>query len=81
MKAQTWHGGAHFTLDDIPDPEPSPGYVVVKIDTTGICGTDVHVTQGLFPKIRRRYWATKVPEPSSKLATGFPTNVSVNVCA
>ena len=50
MKAQTWHGGANFTLDDIPDPEPPPGFVVVEIDTTGICGTDVHVTQGLFPK-------------------------------
>ncbi|MYA59924.1 MAG: alcohol dehydrogenase catalytic domain-containing protein, partial [Chloroflexi bacterium] len=50
MKAQTWHGGAHFTLDDVPDPQPSPGYVLVEIDTTGICGTDVHVTQGLFPK-------------------------------
>ena len=50
MKAQTWHGGAHFTLDDIPDPEPQAGYVLVEIDTTGICGTDVHVTQGLFPK-------------------------------
>ena len=50
MKAQTWHGGAHFTLDDIPDPELSAGYVLIEIDTTGICGTDVHVTQGLFPK-------------------------------
>ena len=50
MKAQTWHGGAHFTLDEVPDPEPPAGYVLVEIDTTGICGTDVHVTQGLFPK-------------------------------
>ncbi len=49
MKAMTWHGGNHFTLDDVPDPEASPGFVVVKIDTTGICGTDVHITQGLFP--------------------------------
>ena len=49
MKAMTWHGGANFTLDNVPDPEPSPGYVIVKIDTTGICGTDVHITQGLFP--------------------------------
>ncbi len=49
MKAMTWRGGNYFTHDDVPDPEPSPGYVVVKIDTTGICGTDVHITQGLFP--------------------------------
>ena len=50
MKAMTWHGGAHFTLDDVPDPEALPGFVVVEIDTTGICGTDVHITQGLFPQ-------------------------------
>ena len=50
MKAMTWHGGARFTYDDVPDPEPSTGYVVVKIDTIGICGTDVHITQGLFPQ-------------------------------
>ena len=49
MKAMTWHGGNHFTLDDVPDPEVNPGFVLVKIDTTGICGTDVHITQGLFP--------------------------------
>ncbi|MCY4474569.1 MAG: alcohol dehydrogenase catalytic domain-containing protein [Chloroflexi bacterium] len=49
MKAMTWHGGNHFTLDDVPDPEVKPGFVLVEIDTTGICGTDVHITQGLFP--------------------------------
>lgn len=49
MKASTWHGGNSFTLDDIPDPQPAPDAVVVQIDTTGICGTDVHITQGLFP--------------------------------
>ena len=23
--------------------------VLVKIDTVGVCGTDVHITRGLFP--------------------------------
>ena len=49
MKAMTWQGGNRFTHDDVPDPSAEPGYVVVKMDTTGICGTDVHATQGLFP--------------------------------
>ena len=49
MKAMTWQGGNRFTLDDVPDPVAEPGFVVVKMDTTGICGTDVHATQGLFP--------------------------------
>lgn len=49
MKAMTWHGGNCFTHDEVPDPVAKSGFVVVKIDTTGICGTDVHITQGLFP--------------------------------
>jgi len=49
MRLMTWHGGDKFTLDQMPDPEARPGRVVVKVDTIGVCGTDVHITQGLFP--------------------------------
>ena len=49
MKAATWRGGARFTLDDVPDPKPGPGQALVAVHAAGICGTDVHATQGLFP--------------------------------
>ena len=49
MKQVTWHGKNVFTLDDVPDLNPQEGWVKIKIDTVGICGTDVHITQGLFP--------------------------------
>ena len=49
MKQVTWHGKNIFTLDDVPDLNPQEGWVKIKIDTVGICGTDVHITQGLFP--------------------------------
>ncbi|MBI4220791.1 MAG: alcohol dehydrogenase catalytic domain-containing protein, partial [Chloroflexi bacterium] len=49
MKAAVWHGGAKFVIEDKPDPSPGPGQVVVRVDTVGVCGTDVHITQGLFP--------------------------------
>ncbi len=49
MRLMTWHGGDKFTLDTVPDPVAREGRVVVKIDTIGVCGTDVHITQGLFP--------------------------------
>ncbi len=49
MKVATWHGGTRFTLDEAPDPSPGPGEVIVEVGTVGICGTDVHITQGLFP--------------------------------
>jgi 2-desacetyl-2-hydroxyethyl bacteriochlorophyllide A dehydrogenase len=49
MRVATWQGENRFTLDDVPDPVPGKGQVLVAVDTAGICGTDVHATQGLFP--------------------------------
>lgn len=49
MKVATWHGENRFSIDHAPDPAPGPGEVVVAVHTAGICGTDVHATQGLFP--------------------------------
>jgi threonine 3-dehydrogenase len=30
-------------LRDVPDPEPGPGEVLVRVARTGICGTDLHI--------------------------------------
>ena len=49
MRAATWHGDNRFTLDDLPEPAPGPGQVLLAVHTAGICGSDVHATQGLFP--------------------------------
>jgi L-iditol 2-dehydrogenase len=49
MKLATWRGGTRFTIDEVPDPTPGPGEALVAVHTAGICGSDVHATQGLFP--------------------------------
>jgi L-iditol 2-dehydrogenase len=49
MRVGTWRGGAHFTIDEVPEPAPGPGQALVAVHAAGICGTDVHATQGLFP--------------------------------
>jgi L-iditol 2-dehydrogenase len=49
MRLATWRGAARFTIDEVPDPVPGPGQALVAVHTAGICGTDVHATQGLFP--------------------------------
>src|SRR5438874_4300995 len=49
MKVATWQGADRFTIDTAPEPVAGPGQVLVAVHTAGICGTDVHATQGLFP--------------------------------
>jgi L-iditol 2-dehydrogenase len=49
MKVATWRGESRFTIDEAPDPAAGPGQVVVSVQAAGICGTDIHATQGLFP--------------------------------
>jgi len=49
MKVATWRGGSRFTLDEVPEPVAGPGQALVSVGAAGICGTDVHATQGLFP--------------------------------
>lgn len=45
-------GGEPLTLETLPDPEPGPGEMVLKVGRCGICGSDVHLTQehGWYPE-------------------------------
>ena len=49
MRVATWRGGSEITIDTVPDPRPAPGQLLLKVHSSGICGTDIHKTQGLFP--------------------------------
>ena len=50
MKAAVVH---EFTsplrLEDIAKPEPAPGKIVVKIEASGLCHTDIHAAHGDWP--------------------------------
>ncbi|MCY7343624.1 MAG: zinc-dependent alcohol dehydrogenase [Pseudonocardia sp.] len=36
-------------LQELPVPEPGPGQVLVRIETTGLCHTDIHAAHGDWP--------------------------------
>jgi alcohol dehydrogenase len=38
-----------WQIRDVPDPQPGPGQVLVKMRASGICYTDVHETLGHLP--------------------------------
>ena len=47
MKALVYHGPGHKAWEDVPDARlEEPTDVVVRVDTTTICGTDLHILQG-----------------------------------
>ena len=35
--------GEGLWLEDVPQPEAGPRDVLIKVDRTGICGTDLHI--------------------------------------
>lgn len=38
--------GQPLVIEDIPDPEPLEGEVIIKVARCGVCGTDLHGTSG-----------------------------------
>ena len=36
-------------IQDLPVPEPGPGQVLVRIETSGLCHTDIHAAHGDWP--------------------------------
>jgi threonine dehydrogenase-like Zn-dependent dehydrogenase len=50
MKAVTWHGKRDVRVDSVPDPAlKEPEDVIVKITSSGICGSDLHLYEVLGP--------------------------------
>jgi (R,R)-butanediol dehydrogenase/meso-butanediol dehydrogenase/diacetyl reductase len=52
MKAARWHGRRDVRLEEVPEPRPAPGELLIEVSYCGICGTDLEEYQagpGLIP--------------------------------
>jgi alcohol dehydrogenase, propanol-preferring len=50
MKAAIVHDFTKLlSLDEVPTPEPGHGQVLVKVETSGLCHTDIHAAHGDWP--------------------------------
>jgi len=50
MKALCWHGRRDIRVDDVVDPKIEDSRdVTVKIIATAICGSDLHLYNGVMP--------------------------------
>ncbi|MFE9747689.1 zinc-dependent alcohol dehydrogenase [Saccharothrix saharensis] len=52
MKAVTWHGKRDVRVDTVPDPIlKEPTDIIVRITSTGLCGSDLHLYEVMGPFI------------------------------
>ena len=49
MQAAVFRGPGLLALEERPIPVPGPGEAVIRVTTTTICGTDVHIVRGEYP--------------------------------
>jgi alcohol dehydrogenase len=53
MRAVVFQGQGHKSVQDVPDPQVTDdGDVIVQVDATTICGTDLHILSGDVPSVR-----------------------------
>ncbi|HZU24517.1 MAG TPA: zinc-dependent alcohol dehydrogenase [Bryobacteraceae bacterium] len=52
MKALCWHGAKDVRVDRVPDPKLlNPRDAIVRITSTAICGSDLHLYDGYIPTL------------------------------
>jgi len=50
MKAAVVHDfNRPLAIEDVPTPEPGPDEMLVRIETSGLCHTDIHAARGEWP--------------------------------
>jgi threonine dehydrogenase-like Zn-dependent dehydrogenase len=53
MKAVCWHGAKDVRVDNVPDPKIlNPRDAIIKITSTAICGSDLHLYDGFIPTMK-----------------------------
>lgn len=53
MKAICWHGTNDVRCDNVADPKiADPGDVIIRVTSTAICGSDLHLYDGFMPTMQ-----------------------------
>jgi 2-desacetyl-2-hydroxyethyl bacteriochlorophyllide A dehydrogenase len=83
MRALVVREPGRYAVEDLPEPAPGPGEVLVEVAAAGICGSDLELVDGRRPAAYVRYpvvpgheWAGRVvragPGAQGSLAPGDP---------
>jgi len=49
MRATVFHGPGDIRVEDVPRPHAGPGEALIRVTTTTICWTDLHIVKGEYP--------------------------------
>jgi len=54
MKAVCWYGANEVRVETVPDPKIlNPRDAIIKITSTAICGSDLHIYGGYIPTVQQ----------------------------
>ena len=89
MKAVVYHGKYDVRVEEVPDPViEAPRDAIVKVTSTAICGSDLHLYDGYIPEMHKgdilgHEFMGEVVEVGSenrKLKVGDRVVVPFNIC-
>jgi threonine dehydrogenase-like Zn-dependent dehydrogenase len=86
MKAVVWQGVGKIAVSDVPDPKiQEPTDAVIRVTTSAICGTDLHLVRGTMPGMKEGtvlgHEAVGVIEEVGDAVRGFAPGERVVVCS
>jgi len=94
MRALTWQAKRSVSVEDVPDPRlADPGDAIIRVTSTAICGSDLHLYEVLTPFLERGdilgHEAMGIVEEVGAGATGLsvgdrvviPFNIACGDCA
>ncbi|GIP10247.1 hypothetical protein J1TS5_24170 [Paenibacillus macerans] len=56
MKAVTYQGIKNIAVKEVPAPKiEKPDDMIIKISSSAICGSDLHLLHGMIPNLRENY--------------------------
>ena len=56
MKAVTYQGMKHVEVSNVPEPKiEKPDDMIIRVTTSAICGSDLHLIHGLIPNLPKGY--------------------------
>lgn len=84
MKAAVFHGPEKLVLEDVPDPTPGPGDLVLRTGANTVCGTDLRIlhgqkTAGVVPGVVLGHEIAGYVEAIGDQVTGFSEGDLVSV--